>query len=260
VDPIIFALLICFALSLLGILLLGKSLRIIGAGALALGTLMPVGKVEADFIEVGNISANSSQNQIGSGSAVINQYDHPSMTHGYDEGIDGLLIDTIGLNPLNQFFTMTQNLDGNAVTYNWTPLSQPNDTFTFGLSGLSKTGESFTAENYVIMFDTLNIDNPNGVVDYSWNLVVDTNMDGSYDHFDGGSSVKNLIDYNGGKTDSWSQYVKGNISPFNQSYGTLTLTAKPIPEPSSFMMLAGLGVMGAGATGVLGRRRKSRSF
>jgi hypothetical protein len=204
------------------------------------GALIVSDKSNADLIRLTNVSANYAQNDVGSDTSVVENINHPLITSGYDPGIDTLESTTTGLNPLDKFFILGQDIDGNFVNTNYTPFPKIGTQYEFILSAVDRDFTGFNADNYV-EFTTVDINNPNGVTGYTYDLAVDTDLNGSFDYLESGNVVE------GNTTGTWNQ----TMLPGGTNYGTLTLTATP--EPSA-ITLGALGV--AGIPLVLGSRRR----
>jgi PEP-CTERM motif len=233
-----------------------KTLLYAGAGLISLAAaVLPASSSKADMIQFGNQSAPGSS--IGGTSNVLDaNYNIGSgATPGYDSGIDGIL-DT-SINPNDQFFvTYFPLVDGSgddvAVDFNKSVYPNIGDSYTARLGFEDRIGGGAYAENFV-KFDTLTLDNPNGVTDYQYTLSVDTDLDLVRDHFESGL-VSEVMATPEQSTERWNQIiVPGYTFVNNEFYGSLTLEAVGVPEPSSMVLIGvGAGVLGFGAL----RRRK----
>jgi hypothetical protein len=244
---------------------MNKLITYAGAGLLGLAaSAFSAEESKGDIIQFGNQSAP--ETAIGGGSAVLdNNYNAGSgVTPEYDVGVDGLL-DT-SINPNSQFFvTYFPMVDGGgndvAVDYNFAPFPNIGDSYTARLGFEDRLGTGAYAPNY-IKFDDFIISNPNGVTDFAYDLSVDTDWDGSRDHFESGL-VSELWATPDQKTGSWNQFIHPGFN-WDQGfyYGSLTLTAvgeiSPIPEPSSVVLMGGLFVAGAAGAGISRLRRKRK--
>lgn len=243
---------------------MNKLITYAGAGLLGLAAaVLPAGRSDAGIIQFTNTGSS-----IGGVSTVLDDsYNTGSgATPGYDLGVDRLL-DT-STNPNSQFFVGYFPLldgDGNdvAVDFNKSTFANVGDTYTARLGFEDRTGAFFSGPNY-IQFDNFNVDNPNGVTDFSYDLSVDTDLDNVRDHFESGL-VSELWATPDQKTGTWNQTIYPNFDWRNgDHYGSLTLTAvggSVIPEPSSAVLMGSLLAAGAAGAGInrLRRRKEQHS-
>lgn len=216
------------------------------------GGLLPVGVAFSDVIQFRSESQPGHSDRTGGWSVSINNSFDPStgLTPGYDAGIDRL-VDT-SVNSSNYFFVPFFRMDdgqGGAVAVDFNNDSYPHigDSYTVRLSFEKRTGGYLITPN-CIKFETLTIDNPNGVTDYEYSLSVSTRWDGTRDYVESGL-VSEVLATAEQRTEYWSQHIPGSgpIWSSGSYYGELTLTAistAPVPEPGTFAMFAGLGAMG----------------
>ena len=161
--------------------------------------------------------------------------DDVGATHGYDSGLDVDLDTTIM--PNDKFFVQYMPFGLNKVEYDYNPHVQVGDEFTANLSFERNAGSTFTLIDNTIEFLSMDLtDNPNGVTDFVYDLVVDSNFDLVNDVFRSGNVSGAL----GQELTSWNQYLFpgqdhreiAGYPPIGFFFGTITFTA--IGEDADF--------------------------
>jgi len=244
---------------------MNKVLSYAGAGLVGLAAaLLPARSSTGDFVQFSNTTAPGTTGFTGeliggSPSVIDNSYASSSgVTAGYDDGVDSVL-DT-SINPNLQFFVtyfpLVDSGGGDvAVDFNKSTFPTAGETYTARLSFEDRLGAGAYAPN-CIKFDNLTINNPNGIVDYQYDLSVDSDLDCIRDHFESGL-VSDIMATPEQRTGYWNQTIlPGYGWNDGEFYGDLTLTAiqgegPTIPEPSTLAILA--AALGAYA---LRRKRK----
>lgn len=232
----------------------------------SVGGLLPVGVASADFIRFSNQSQPGHSDRTGGWSVTVDSGFDPSsgLTPDYDAGIDGLMNTSTKTDPyfFVAYFAMGTGQGGaGAVDLNKTYYPHIGDSYTVRLSFENRPGRYINTPN-CIRFDTLTIDNPNGVTDYAYSLSVSTYWHGPRDHFESGL-VSEIMATSEQRTAYWNQRIPEGADWRNGSYyGELTLTAvsnNVVPAPSSLACLIGVGVTFGGMQWWKKRRLQRRA-
>ena len=165
-----------------------------------------------------NIGSYTSTIEIGNGG-----------TTGYDDGLD-VVLDT-SIVPNERFFVTYVDQGPHKVEYEFAQELQPGESYTALLSfeNNSLRGSAFTPNTV----EFLAADGQ-----FTYDLAVDTNDNGSYDTFRSGS-LANVLQA-GGQLEPWNQALfQGNDHRNGWFYGELTIT-NAVPEPRGFACL-GIG-------------------
>jgi len=203
-----------------------------------------------DVIELQNTGGSSSS--AGFYTNVLDMQDDSSgTTNGYDAGKDTPL-STYSIYPNGdaQFFVIYSQFGANKVEKNFAQYVHIGDTFHYILSAEDRKGTGFSTTTNTIEFTEFDLSNNlYGVTDFMYELSVDSGLDGDYNNpdilkFGLVSDVMKTPDKNIGV---WPQRIAGTFNhTYGDYYGTLTLTATGVPEPTGLGLAGAAGVLGAG--------------
>lgn len=215
--------------SFLGLLIVLATISTASAGIIQWRNRVPAGEDNPT-----NIGSYTSTIEIGNGG-----------TTEYDAGLDVDLDTSIVSN--DRFFVTFVDQNPNKVEYEFTQVLQPGESYTALLSfeNNSLLGSAFTPNTIEFLAADGN---------FSYDLAVDTNDNGSVDTFRAGN-VSDVMQGNG-EIAPWNQLLfPSNDHRNGWFYGELTITNN-VPEPTSIAYAGiGLGLLGAYARS----GRKSRN-
>ena len=223
---------------------------VLRAAAFAGVVLCMGAEADADYIQV--VNTTNPDYPVASFPAVLDANYASGTTPGYDASVDHEL-DT-SISPYDYNFVTFQDLDGHDVDYNFAPEPEIGDTYTFLLGFENGGGNFYGLENSLRLAD-FNVNNSNGVTDYEWSLLVDTSGMGEDYNFSRSGLLSEVWASDDKTFAEWEQTLPLAMDwKDGETYGTLTLTAIGVPEPSTAGLLVGAGL----AVGALRRRRKRR--